>query len=136
MTDIQAIRERVEKATKGPWTVWCDDSGGQFTGWPSVVAPDDLDTTIIHRAGFHQEYWGDLSLRDCCANANFIARARTDIPFLISEIDRLNAVSARVKELEAALILCMEVLGGLTLSKHSLVAALEAARKALQEQPK
>ena len=61
--------------TPGPWRVILDDTGGQFTGWPSVSASDELDCSIVHRAGFKQEYWGDLSQREAIANARLIAAA-------------------------------------------------------------
>ena len=61
--------------TPTPWTVRIDDTGGEFSGWPSIDAPEELDTTVIHRAGFKQEYWGDLSLRETLANVALIVRA-------------------------------------------------------------
>ena len=61
--------------TPGPWRVILDDTGGPFTGWPSVSASDQLDCSIVHRAGFKQEYWGDLSQREAIANARLIAAA-------------------------------------------------------------
>ena len=61
--------------TPGPWQVIRDDTGGPFTGWPSVVAPEDVDRSVVHRAGFKQEYWGDWSQREAIANARLIAAA-------------------------------------------------------------
>jgi hypothetical protein len=52
-----------------------DDTGGQFSGWPSVQAREEDDAAIVHRAGFKQEYWGDWSQRQACANARYIALA-------------------------------------------------------------
>jgi hypothetical protein len=40
-----------------------------------VSASDQLDCSIVHRAGFKQEYWGDLSQREAIANARLIAAA-------------------------------------------------------------
>lgn len=65
----------MNKHTPGPWNVLFDDTGGPFTGWPSVEASDELDCSIVHRAGFKQEYWGDLSQREAIANARLIAAA-------------------------------------------------------------
>jgi hypothetical protein len=63
-----------------------------------------MTAAIIHRAGFHQEFWGDLSQRDCCKNADFIAHARTDIPALLDHIAKLQgelaAANNRIKELK------------------------------------
>ena len=61
--------------TPGPWHIRIDDTGGPFTGWPSVEAAEDLDCSIIHRAGFKQEFWGELSQREAVANARLIAAA-------------------------------------------------------------
>ena len=61
--------------TPGPWEMIVDDTGGQFSGWPSVVAPEDVDATVVHRAGFKQEFWGDWSQRQALANARLIAEA-------------------------------------------------------------
>ena len=72
--------------TPGPWIVRLDDTGGQFTGWPSVVATDELDCSIVHRAGFKQEYWGDLSQCEAIANARLIAAA----PDLLAELKTLR----------------------------------------------
>lgn len=63
------------KHTPGPWHVRLDDTGGPFTGWPSVDAAEELDCTIVHRAGFKQEFWGELSQREAIANARLIAAA-------------------------------------------------------------
>lgn len=57
-----------------PVRVIIDDCGDQFSGWPSIVSRDEADTTLIHRAGFKQEYWGDLSQRQAVELANEIAR--------------------------------------------------------------
>lgn len=64
-----------QKHTPLPWHVFHDDSGGPFTGWPSIGAAEELDKTIIHRAGFKQEFWGDCSEKEADANAAFIVRA-------------------------------------------------------------
>ena len=74
--------------TPGPWRVILDDTGGPFTGWPSVDASEELDCSIVHRAGFKQEYWGDLSQREAIANARLIAAA----PCLIESLRGLLAV--------------------------------------------
>jgi len=63
------------KYTPGPWRYSFDDTGGPFTPWPSVEGPEDSDVTVVHRAGFKQEFWGDTSLREAQANAHLIAAA-------------------------------------------------------------
>lgn len=57
-----------------PVRVCIDDSGGEFTGWPSLEGKEGSDTTLIHRAGFKQEFFGDLSQRQAVELAHEIAR--------------------------------------------------------------
>ena len=82
---LDAVEARAKAATPDPWEKGVDDTGGPFTGWPSVVAPS-ADISVVHRAGFKQEYWGDLSRQQANANADFIAAARTDIPALLRDL--------------------------------------------------
>jgi len=66
----------MSKHTPGPWRFSIDDTGGEFTGWPSVDAAEELDTTIVHRAGFHQRHWNwHPGLPETLANARLIAAA-------------------------------------------------------------
>jgi hypothetical protein len=94
--ELSAIIARAEKATPGPWQNIIDDTGGEFTGWPSIEAPPSLDAAIIHRAGFKQEYWGDWSMREANANATFIAAARSDVPRLAAELRRAREAGRRL----------------------------------------
>lgn len=45
------------------WSVVIDDTGGPYTGWPSVSSESE-DKTILHRAGFIQEFWHGPSLKE------------------------------------------------------------------------
>lgn len=78
--------------TPGPWAVSIDDTGGNFSGWPSVQAAPERDVSVVHRAGFKQEFWGDLSQRECLANARLIAAA----PDLLTALQRLERASTNV----------------------------------------
>ena len=64
------------KWTPGPWRVGIDDDGNPLSGRPCVDAAAEYDCTIVHFAGFVQEYWrsarGD---REIHANARLIAAA-------------------------------------------------------------
>ena len=64
--DLEAIKARAEAATSGPW---------EYQGIGEIVARGILLTT---------------DLADD-ADAEFIAHARTDVPLLASEIERLRA---------------------------------------------
>lgn len=54
------------------WTVVIDDTGGQFSGWPSVSSEEE-DRTILHRAGFKQEFWDGPSLHEAKQIAQLVA---------------------------------------------------------------
>jgi hypothetical protein len=58
-----------------PVRVVIDDTGGPFTGWPSIVAKDSADMTLIHRAGFKQEHWSELTQVQAVQLANEIVKA-------------------------------------------------------------
>lgn len=83
MTRIEEIRERESKATKGPWRVGYNDK--YITG---------------HILSDHHKYAGN-AVSDpesvCSAetltadDAEFISHARSDIPFLLAEVERLRA---------------------------------------------
>jgi hypothetical protein len=74
----EAARARCEAATDGPW----DDQPG-WTGAARVVLNGDGDML-----------WDAVGLMND-ADGAFIAHARTDIPALLDEIERLRAESAR-----------------------------------------
>src|SRR5690625_4778155 len=71
--ELQAIRERAEKASAKPWSVVTDELGGQAM---AVIDGDNWDA-------IRRPYVG----KD---NATFIANAREDIPKLLAEIERLR----------------------------------------------
>lgn len=79
MGRIDEIRERMERATPGPWSIARD---------------------CVHDvwAGIQGEF---IDMEICCdneANASFVANCRSDIPFLLAENERLTE---RCEKLEA-----------------------------------
>ena len=94
MTREQEIREREAKATLGPWEVApCSDrdevrdvvsqyekvSGGAKANWIAQLdAALDFDSDV------------DAEIERLQADAEFIAHARTDIPYLLAENQRLR----------------------------------------------
>jgi chromosome segregation ATPase len=111
--DLAAIRDRAEKATPGAWdydTVDVPDvyfsDGNERHGYQSYVVYVDTPDgkTIVDAANSnggtieeeHDEYgvyaWDETARR----NAAFIAAARSDIPALLVEVDRLAGELARV----------------------------------------
>ena len=71
---VQAAKEALEGVTPGPWKLI---GGGEYvTGVGVLVAPDDGGVTS--------------------ADAEFIAAARSLLPELVAEVERLRAVLADV----------------------------------------
>lgn len=87
---LQAIKDRAEKATLGPWDF---ERGIKERGdrRPAVIEYFDYDygEWFIH---------GDISnLND----AEFIAHAREDIPKLVAEVERLkSAIAEAISDIE------------------------------------
>jgi hypothetical protein len=84
--DLDAIRARAEAATEGPWhrvgksiqaDVPLSDDGPSTTKW---------NTTVVCSVGA----WG--SGRPTGEDAEFIAHARTDVPALLAEVERLQCL--------------------------------------------
>ena len=78
---IAEIRERCDKATPGPWSV--DEESGDVwvpSIWRSVAIIEDLDLPLVNPA----------------ADRAFIAAARTDMPDLLAEVERLRRLEEAV----------------------------------------
>lgn len=83
--DLDAIRARCDAATDGPWTAEYSEAQG------NCVLPHDAESTreaVAVTRLFHQQ-----------ADADFIAHARTDVPELIDEIERLQEAAERIPKL-------------------------------------
>jgi hypothetical protein len=95
MTRIEEIKNRAEKTTVGPWGV----NTGHF-----VVAScghsndDDKDYEVCGNGYLMRDGVGDS---DAKTDAEFIAHARTDIPYLLSKVEaaeKLAQVSQMVQK--------------------------------------
>lgn len=91
MTDeeLAAIRERVEKATPGPWyrrIPYHGDVGYVATKDPQYAGDRVVGT--LDTAGMSKRR--DILFPELVADAEFICHAREDIPALLTEIQRLN----------------------------------------------
>jgi hypothetical protein len=95
MTDeeLQAIRARAEAATPGPWTEGVGKVAGGETR--ELVIGADGRTIIAMAYGGFGHPTPDCTREDRA----FIAAARTDVPALLAEVDRLKA--ERMTEREA-----------------------------------
>lgn len=77
--ELQAIKARAEAATPGPWTN-VDEDGEHWKSITAIEGGDPLSVTMkIYDEGGHS-----------LADAEFIAHARTDVPALVAEVERLR----------------------------------------------
>ncbi len=109
-TDARAreIADRVAKATEGPWEsdyVMCEDGNGSYRDFAIL---DDKGRLVVatlwgDHAEIHEE-WGDDHCGGHCwdetanRNSNFIAYARTDVPWLLSQREADEAEIKRLRE--------------------------------------
>ena len=119
---LTEIRARADAATEGPWSfVWCHSSG--------MVAKGDYPPHDITSRDLGPFEWladGDDSDEDC----KFIAHARTDIPYLLSEIDRLRGEIGAVDQVLAH----RTALDGIPDRVDKIIHALNTAGKAEPKQ--
>ncbi len=88
--EVQAIYERCESATPGPWRVKVTE----IHMAPLIVSgePDDTDQTVICTLN------PPLGNRRFAEDASFIAHARSDVPALVAEVDRQRRQVAWLQE--------------------------------------
>lgn len=92
--DLKAIRERADAATQGPWHT----IGDIYVYAPiGAVAdtPINEDTEYITRA---RGVGRDATIEEQRLNLEFIAAARTDVPALCDEVERLRTLARAVIE--------------------------------------
>lgn len=91
--NLDAIKARAEAATEGPWRLdgpwWIDDPSDPDcpAALAMVTGPGRVGIMVPERTDAND------------ADAEFIAHARTDVPALVAEVERLQAVVARVEAL-------------------------------------
>jgi hypothetical protein len=106
---LETLESEMTEHTPGPWHVVIDDTGGPYSGWPEIVAEEKLDTTIIHRAGFHHEFWDwHPGLPESLANARLISAAPDMLKALrraqrVLSMTQVDGTSEFMKEIEAAI---------------------------------
>lgn len=107
MTDeeLTAIRERAQRATPGPWESQGFDSYPGDEGSAVVGTPGTKGSGLVayalrpkdrHEDGESGADWYDAD--QCDDDANFIAHARTDVPALVAEVERLQGIIDRVQK--------------------------------------
>ena len=96
--ELQKIKEWCEKATPGPWEYWTDSLIDCIAHEDTVMMWRDGGTSemedCIQLVGESNDpvFIAAIGYRDVIENAEFIAHAREDIPKLIAEIERLQAL--------------------------------------------
>jgi hypothetical protein len=87
MTDrFKEIRERAEAATEGPWEWWDSCS------WRRLGVKDDYGNHVLQP---HVASDGHPDVICEKSNRDFIAHSRTDIPYLLDEIAKRDALLER-----------------------------------------
>lgn len=78
------------KATPGPWEVFIDDSGDEWTGWPiSISQINDEEKTIVRTGGQWPYEWdAEVSKVEAVSNAHLIAAA----PELYEELEKARKI--------------------------------------------
>src|SRR5690625_2575930 len=84
--ELEAIRKRAEVATTAPWKV----ESGEFSGDNWLITYTGADVDGVEYFVTTDSVRGSEMDGDTASDAQFIAHARTDIPKLLAEIDRLS----------------------------------------------
>lgn len=102
---LDAIKERVAKATQGPWKVFEDGNlklGRQIgTAWEHPQAKGPVGVVNLATSVKESEVEHCVYIR--AEDANFIAHARQDVPELIAEVERLKRYEEKVDKIHDAI---------------------------------
>ena len=100
MNRLDKIEARANAATEGPWEV------KPYNGWhdasdeiDSFVGPSDA--TIVEQLGCG---CCDVGLEVSPTDAEFIAHARTDVPWLLEQVDRRDKALEKVLRLHPRVV--------------------------------
>lgn len=86
--DLDAIKARAEAATEGSWEA--QDYSGDPGDEGSCITAGEPGTMQQRAIAYAIDYsW--TTTESCAADATFIAAARTDVPALVAEVERLRA---------------------------------------------
>ncbi len=106
--ELREIQARCEKATTGPWSNGVRKSqngltGDEHMGKVCAMRTNEAGLRVgeVVAATWDHRYsivYVGLSRQQTIDNAEFIAHARQDIPYLLGEIERLSAALAAVQQ--------------------------------------
>lgn len=90
----EELRRLLNDTTPGPWSVFIDDTGGRWTGWPLSIDADTITDKVVVRTGGQWPYEWDAktSQHEACENARLIALS----PALAAEVLQLRDTLAAV----------------------------------------
>jgi len=91
---LAEIRERAEKASRGPWYHLCEAGGGRTTG---AIGQEDRTLADKEIDGHVWQIGGGLATAVYIADGDFIAHSREDVPALLDDIAELEAQVARMR---------------------------------------
>lgn len=92
---LAEIAQRAEKATEGPWIAFIKS---QVVAVGVPLLEQHACDKIVHWTGFDAS---GVPIQEQQRNAKFIAHAREDVPWLLSELEAADAENARLRSLLA-----------------------------------
>lgn len=99
--DLDVIRARADAATPGPWRR--HDTHLPHGGYTATVLSGEGNATdlIAWLPTWSEEPWD--TRRNCWNDAEFVAAARTDVPALLAEVERLQEAVVAVDAIRHAI---------------------------------
>jgi hypothetical protein len=88
--DVDAVKAAIDATTPGPWEARTEIDGWR-AGRDTVVWAHDKRVLTVGQTRLHHDHEAE-------ANAAFTAAARTLVPSLLAEVERLRRVMDRIRE--------------------------------------
>ena len=107
MSTPDELERLARAATPGPWRSVIDDTGGQWSGWPLCIVPEnDDDRSVVRTGGLWPYEWdAKVSQHEAVSTAAFIAAANpATILALLSERAELLAAVEKMREIMSRLV--------------------------------
>ena len=109
MRKIDEIRARCAEATPGPWN-YDERIGGVAVYYGNRVncIVDSEGRRLYYKNGHFDKKTGWTIDAQSCHDAHFVAHSREDIPWLLAEVERLQAENAALERERDALLQAVE----------------------------